>query len=80
MAADLYARGGQPDEAQRQAALAWSTGVADPAIGILLAYLQIYNHDFSGAHITRAQLQARVALWDRRSQAELAMIDQKLAL
>jgi hypothetical protein len=79
MAADLYARGGQPDEAQRQAALAWNTGAADPAIGILLANLQIYNHDFSGAHATRAQLQARVAPWDRRSQAELVIIDQKLA-
>jgi hypothetical protein len=53
--------------------------VADPAIGILLANLQIYNHDFSGAHITRAQLQVRIAPWDRRNQAELVIIDQKLA-
>jgi hypothetical protein len=79
MAADLYARGGQPDEAQHQAALAWNTGVADPAVGILLTYVQIHNHDLAGARLTRAQLQARVAHWDRRAQTALAAIDQKLA-
>lgn len=78
MAADLYDRGGHPVEAQRQVALAWRTGVADPAIGVLLAHLQIYNHDFSGARITRAQLQARVASWDGRNKAQLAILDQKL--
>lgn len=79
MAADLYARGGQPDEAQRQAALTWSTGAADPSVGIFLARLQIYNHDFSGARQTSLQLHKRVAYWDHRTQAALAGIDQELA-
>jgi len=76
--ANLYDFGGQPVEAQRQAALAWNTGVADPSVGVFLALLQIYNQDISGAHITRAQLHTRVASWDRRNLAHLATIDQKL--
>ncbi|KRE88504.1 hypothetical protein ASG87_07870 [Frateuria sp. Soil773] len=78
MAADLYARGGQPDEAQRQAELTWSTGVADPAVGVLLAYLQIFNSDFVGARRTLAQLRARIAHWDRRGQNALLDIQQRL--
>lgn len=79
MAADLYARAGQTTEAQRQAALAWATRNTDPAVGILLIRLQIFNQDIREARMTRTQLESRVAPWDRRTRALLSTIDKELA-
>ena len=78
IAATLYLRGGNLHEAQRQAALAWDTNAADPAVGTLLARLQIDNHDLVGARVTQAQLHARTPHWDRRGQQVLAVIDKLL--
>lgn len=78
IAADLYARGGRPDEAQRQAAITWRTGVADPAIGVLLARLQIFNKDFSGARVTLKQLRGRISRANRRGQTAIAEIARQL--
>ena len=78
IAATLYLRGGDLHEAQRQAELAWDTNAADPAIGTLLARLQIDNHDFAGARVTQAQLHARTPHWDRSGQQVLAGIDKLL--
>jgi hypothetical protein len=78
MAADLYARGGRPDEAQRQAMLAWDTGATDPAVGVLLANLQIYNRNFIDARKTLVQLHTRIARWDRRGQAAMVDIEHRL--
>ena len=74
----LYASGGNLHEAQRQAALAWDTHVADPAIGIELANLQIDNHDFAGARVTQSQLLTRIPFWDRQSHAAIVRIEQRL--
>ncbi|MEO5810982.1 MAG: hypothetical protein ABIQ63_02480, partial [Rhodanobacter sp.] len=78
MAADLYARGGKPLEAQRQLELTWHTGVADAAVGVLFSRVQIFNRDYTGARLTRAQLGKRIPRWNRRGQAALATIDQLL--
>jgi protein O-mannosyl-transferase len=78
-AAILYASGGNLYEAQRQAALAWDTHAADPAIGIELANLMIDNHDFAGARVTQAQLSTRIPFWDRQSHAAMVRIEQRLS-
>lgn len=78
IAATLYTRSGDLREAQRQAALSWDTNAADPAVGTLLARLQIENQDWAGARVTQAQLHARTPSWDRSGQKVLAEIDQLL--
>lgn len=75
IAATLYLRGGDRLEAERQASLTWNTNVADPAVGTLLARIQIDNNDIAAARITQAQLHARTPHWDQSGHIVLAKID-----
>jgi protein O-mannosyl-transferase len=76
--ANLYAVGGNPNEAQIQAQKVWDTGVADPAVGILLIRIQLYNDDVAGAKATRAKLSKIISRWDQRNLTAAMDIDKDL--
>ncbi|OOG59669.1 hypothetical protein B0E48_02365 [Rhodanobacter sp. C03] len=68
IASNLYLNAGQYIKAEQQASLAWETGHADPAIGLLLANLEYVNGNVAGAKIVLADANRHIAWWDRRNQ------------
>ena len=68
IASNLYLAAGQSNKAEQQVSLAWKTGHAEPAVGLLLANLEYINGNVAGAKIVLADANRRTAWWDRRSQ------------
>lgn len=64
LSADLYARAGRVDDADAQATLAWDSGAADPAVGFLLASMQIEKHRFDDATRTLELVRRRLGRFD----------------
>lgn len=68
VASRLYLAAGEPVLAQTQAALAWMTGAADPAVGIFLANLYYINGDRASAELILADARKRIPSWDLRNR------------
>jgi predicted Zn-dependent protease len=77
IASNLYLAANQPIAAEQQVSLAWKTGVADPAVGMLLANLEYVNGNPTGAKQVLAEASKRTPWWDRRNQ-ELSITLSKL--
>lgn len=78
MAARLYQEDGQLALAIEQAALAWMTGKADPAVGVLLSALYAHSGDVKSARIILDDVRSRVEPWDQRNTRLLDILDEKL--
>lgn len=82
MAATANIRGGQWQQAQDQAEIAWGPG-ADPAVGGLLTRIYIHNGHKEKARKTLAEVRARVKSFENIGQREMdelqAKIDQMAA-
>lgn len=78
IAAKLLVQDSQPIAAQTQLAVAWETGVADPAVGMFLANVCAINHDIAPARAVLAEVRARLPAWDRRGAMLAAELDRFL--
>lgn len=67
-AADLYRRDSQIHEAANQAALAWMSGKADAAVGVLLANLYFLDHDLASAQLVLDDVRSKMRPWDTRNR------------
>lgn len=70
-ASRLFASTGQLPLAIEQSALAWMTGKADPAVGVLLINLYLANDDRRSAEILLPQVRAAIPEWDKRNRKQL---------
>lgn len=81
IAAQLYARGGDWREAERQAELAWKAQAHLPA-GALLVRIYVHNRERDKALQVIAQLESKARSFDTVSQAQIALlrslVDQRL--
>jgi hypothetical protein len=77
MASRLYLDAGKPQIAQGQAALAWTTGAADPAVGVFLANLYYINNDPVGAERVLVNVEKRIQSWDQRNIDMIARLRQQ---
>lgn len=66
VASQLYIYDGNLTEGVTQAALAWSTGAADPSIGIYLANLYWLQGNAKTAEKVLAESEKRIKRWDER--------------
>lgn len=78
-AAQLYASSGDLLAAQNQAALAWMTGAADPAVGVFLAAVYLEMGEKQNAGLIIRDTARRVKFWDKRNQKLLSELEIKLA-
>lgn len=67
-AADLYRRAHRNHEAANQAALAWMSGRADAAVGVVLANLYYLNGDLDSARIVLGDVRKKMMPWDVRNK------------
>ncbi|MBN8726461.1 MAG: hypothetical protein J0H15_01990 [Xanthomonadales bacterium] len=74
MAARLFAEDHSLRLAIEQAALAWMTGRADPAVGVYLINLYYAVGDRTSAEILLPQVRAIISPWDKRNQEQLAKV------
>jgi hypothetical protein len=78
VAARLYAAAGALPQAQEQAARAWMSGAADPAVGLFLADLYLHSGDLASARLVMADAQKRIARWDTRNQRNVVELEQRI--
>jgi hypothetical protein len=78
VAADLYRLDGGERQAETQAALAWMTGAADPAVGVQLATLYATNGDAASAQIVLDDVRKHVKSWDQRNLKLMADLQEWL--
>ncbi len=67
VASRLFLAGGDAMEAQRQADLAWRTGVADPAVGLFLSNMYFLNGDVEAAAQVLSDVRHDLRSWDVRN-------------
>lgn len=80
VAARLFAEEGQFDEAINQAAKAWMSGSADPAVGVYLANLYFAAGDQPSARIMANEVEMRTKAWDRRNISQIKDLKSRLGL
>ena len=76
VAARLYQSAGLLPQAIQQAALAWMTGAADPAVGVFLANLYYVAGNQASARLILADVEKHIEPWDRRNLAVVAELKQ----
>lgn len=79
IAAKLYMQAGAPLQAQAQLAIAWSSGAADPAVGIFFAHVCLVNGDKNIARLVVSELRERMHWWDTRGARFADEIDRAAA-
>lgn len=78
VASELYVKAGALKQAANQAAMAWATGAADPAVGLYLTAIYLAEGDEGSAHATILSAHKRIQPWDRRNLELLGELEQKL--
>ncbi len=77
-AAVLYLADGQLHLAQQQAALAWMSGSADPAVGVFLANVYFINQNPASARTILNDVRRHLKSWDQRNLTLVAELQTKL--
>lgn len=78
MASRLYQEDGQLALAIEQAALAWMTGKADPAVGVLLSALYMQQGDSRSGAVILNDVRRKLPEWDNRNRRFIEMLERKI--
>lgn len=80
VASELYVKAGELKQAANQAAMAWATGAADPAVGLYLSAIYLAEGDKASARAAVQSARKRIQPWDRRNLKLLGELDRKLQI
>lgn len=78
-ASRLYLAAGEVSKATNQAAIAWMSGAADPAVGLYLANLYFQLGDRQSSSIVLADATKRVKQWDYRNVALINALKTRMS-
>lgn len=78
MASRLFLEDGQLALATEQAALAWMTERADPAVGVLLSALYLQQGDVQSATLILDDVRRKLPAWDQRNRELIELLQNKI--